>query len=80
VLEIKEITRAEWDALIDSGHRSVHDTQYSPRGLFVFIEGDSITGIDNSTGHAWTEAFGNREKCERWLRGEDDDTQEGEYE
>jgi len=45
--------------------------QYSPHGLFYVIESDGVcTGIDNSTGNAWTEDFPTLESGLGWLNGE----------
>lgn len=46
-----------------------------PLGLFFLNDktGDGrkvYVGIDNSTGDAWTEEFGSKTACVRWLRGE----------
>lgn len=44
-----------------------------PKGLFYVVEPDnSFTGIDNSTGDAWTENFEAEEECMSWLRREED--------
>jgi hypothetical protein len=40
----------------------------SPRGLFLYKDGDLWIGIDNRSGDVWTEAFTNRRACERWLK------------
>ena len=32
--------------------------------------GGTWTGIDNSTGNAWTEEFGTQAECLKWLKGE----------
>jgi hypothetical protein len=45
-----------------------------PLGLFFLNDktGDGrkvYVGIDNSTGDAWTEEFGSKTACVRWLRG-----------
>ena len=38
-----------------------------PLGLF-YLPGDRVyVGIDNSTGHAWTEEFASLWQCKRWL-------------
>lgn len=47
---------------------------YSPRGMFYLAgrTGDDrrvIVGIDNRTGHAWTEEFTSLLKCLKWLHG-----------
>ena len=41
-----------------------------PSGLFFLREGSKVIGIDNSTGHAWTEEFDSVNQCKRWLMGE----------
>jgi hypothetical protein len=40
----------------------------SPRGLFLYKDGDLWIGIDNRSGDAWIEAFTTRRACEKWLR------------
>ena len=42
------------------------NTRY-PLGLFYVLNQGAYVGIDNSTGHAWTEEFPNLRKCKRWL-------------
>ena len=42
-----------------------------PLGLFYALEAGTYVGIDNSNGHAWTEAFPNLRKCKRWLSDTD---------
>ncbi|MHC1695107.1 MAG: hypothetical protein AB9835_10310 [Eubacteriales bacterium] len=43
---------------------------YEPRGYFYVVEADGkYTGIDNSTGHAWTEEFHDFNEMTEWLRG-----------
>ena len=38
-----------------------------PLGLFYVRSGGIYIGIDNTTGHAWTEEFPNLRQCKRWL-------------
>jgi hypothetical protein len=39
-----------------------------PLGLFLCLEGNGgCTGIDNSSGHAWTETFTSLSECMEWL-------------
>lgn len=42
-----------------------------PEGYFMTQEGGRFVGIDNSYGEAWTEEFKSKERCIRWLAGED---------
>lgn len=59
---------AEADDLLASGYET---GRYEPLGLFLVGEaGGTWTGIDNSTGHAWTEEFGTQAECLKWLKGE----------
>jgi len=39
-----------------------------PLGLFYLLNRGTYVGIDNSTGHAWTEEFPNLRQCKKWLR------------
>lgn len=48
------------------------------RGNFLILENNGFTGIDNTTGDAWTENFTDLSKCLRWLHGEDLEELEGE--
>ena len=48
----------------------IMDTR-QPLGLFYALEAGTYVGIDNSNGHAWTEAFPNLRKCKRWLSDPD---------
>lgn len=41
-----------------------------PRGLFLLDTGIEVVGIDNETGHAWTEEFPGRMECMEWLIGD----------
>jgi hypothetical protein len=41
-----------------------------PEGLFYHKDGDKFIGIDNSSGDAWTEEFGDLDTCLEWLKGE----------
>ena len=62
-MEIRMITKAEADDIIATRE---------PRGLFYLDAGKSFVGIDNSTGHAWTEEFGTKAECLEWLKGENE--------
>lgn len=65
-MELREITQTEAAALLASGCET---GRYEPLGLFLVGEaGGTWTGIDNSTGHAWTEEFGTQAECLGWLR------------
>ena len=60
----RELTRDEISILL----RDVsEDGKYEPPGLFYHQNGNSVTGIDNSTGEAWTEDFPTLEGCLEWL-------------
>jgi len=64
----REITQAEAADLLASGFET---RRYEPLGLFLVGEaGGTWTGIDNSTGNAWTEEFGTQAECLKWLKGE----------
>ena len=39
-----------------------------PLGLFYAYENGVYVGIDNSSGHAWTEDFTSLRECKAWLR------------
>jgi hypothetical protein len=45
---------------------SVIETR-EPLGLFYVLENGTYTGIDNSSGNAWTEEFKGLRECRRWL-------------
>lgn len=81
-MEIKEICRKEFDALIASGggtEATFVDDGYRPLGSFLMVDGEKIVGIDNTTGNAWTEEFDDRYSCERWLsREESEESEESE--
>ena len=64
-MEPQEITQAEAADLLASGFET---GRYEPLGLFLVGE----AGIDNSTGHAWTEEFGTKAECLEWLKGENE--------
>lgn len=49
-------------------HASVVIETRRPIGLFYVYEDGVYVGIDNSTGHAWTEEFTNLHQCKEWLR------------
>lgn len=74
---VKEITKEDFDALMGSARIVAFSTKYNPRGLFFLREGSKVIGIDNSTGHAWTEEFDTVEQCKRWLNGERLETVKG---
>lgn len=67
-MEPRTITQAEAADLLASSYET---GRYEPLGLFLVGEaGGTWTGIDNSTGHAWTEEFGTQAECLKWLKGE----------
>lgn len=67
---VKEITKEDFSALMGSARIVAFSTKYEPRGLFYLRDGNKVIGIDNSTGHAWTEEFDSVDQCKRWLMGE----------
>lgn len=67
---VKEITKQDFDALMGSARIVAFSAKYEPRGLFYLREDGRVIGIDNSTGHAWTEEFDCVDQCKRWLNGE----------
>ena len=62
---IQQITQMEASEIIRT---------YEPIGLFYLLDGDTYVGIDNLTGHAWTEEFNTFEECKAWLEGDEDST------
>ena len=72
-VEPRELTDEEINALFLSGSE---DGEYEPYGLFWHRDGDSFTGVDNSTGDAWTEDFPMLQECLAWLRRESDEDEE----
>ncbi len=46
-------------------------TSRKPIGKFLVTQDGCFTGIDNSTGDAWTEDFNDRDGCIGWLRGDE---------
>lgn len=51
-----------------------------PMGIFYAYEDGVYVGIDNSTGHAWTEEFSSLRKCKEWLRNPSMAVQPSEWE
>lgn len=49
-------------------HAAVIIDARRPLGLFYVHDGDVFVGVDNSTGHAWTEEFACLHQCKAWLR------------
>ena len=62
--EPRELNDEEINALFLSGS---DNGEYEPLGLFYHRDGDTVTGVDNSTGDAWTEDFSTLEECLAWL-------------
>lgn len=58
---IQQITQVEASEIIRT---------YEPIGQFYLLDGDTYVGIDNLTGHAWTEEFDTLEECKDWLEGD----------
>lgn len=68
-MEPREITQAEAADLLASGYGT---GRYEPLGLFYQQEaGGAWVGIDNGTGHAWTEEFPDKDSCLQWLTGKE---------
>ena len=65
----KELTSDEISVLFRNKSK---DGTYKPLGLFYHRNGTTVTGIDNSSGEAWTEDFPSTEECFAWLKQEDD--------
>ena len=49
-----------------------------PLGLYYVLNDGVYVGIDNSTGHAWTEEFTDLSQCKRWLRNQSIVMEDGE--
>lgn len=67
-ISIKAGTEALARQIVDSekdGHYTLGEGS-----LFIFPYKDSTVGIDNTTGEAWTEEFGDYETCLAWLCGQ----------
>ena len=64
---IRFITKTTAKLILDSGFES---GKYKPIGRFIFRDKKKFIGIDNSTGHAWTEEFDSKTDCLKWLAGE----------
>lgn len=60
--EIREVSKDEASSIIETRE---------PLGLFYLEEDGKFVGIDNSTGDAFVEEFNSFEPCERWLNGEE---------
>ncbi len=60
---IKQLTKEEASAVIESR---------APVGAFYTIDGETIVGIDNTTGDSWAEEFKDIETCVRWLSREEE--------
>ena len=45
---------------------NIIDTR-KPQGLFYLLDRGVYIGINNTTGHAWTEEFTNLYLCKKWL-------------
>ena len=72
--KIRRITSRQAQDIVTPEEQSGNmlSPSFSPLGLFYAKEDGVYVGIDNSTGHAWTEEFKRRSKCLRWLKGKDD--------
>lgn len=40
-----------------------------PLDRFIVLENNGFTGIDNTSGDAWTESFKSLKNCLKWLNG-----------
>ena len=66
--EIEGIDQQMADEIFTSGFK---DGKYKPLGKFLVRSKDGkYIGIDNGTGHAWTEEFMTIDGCVTWLLGE----------
>ena len=70
---IHKLTPRQAHTLLTSGENGGNTMYpvYRPMGLFYTKEQRVYVGIDNSTGHAWTEEFKSRRQCLKWLKGKD---------
>ncbi len=60
-MEIQIVDTTVLDSVIET---------YQPKGLYLAYDGKWWIAVDNSTGSAWTEDFGNQSTAINWLRGE----------
>lgn len=68
--DIQEITIEDFEKMMDSVKITSDDCTYSPLGKFYVRLGKTYVGIDNGSGHAWTETFDSLKTCKKWLIGE----------
>lgn len=71
-IEITEITDEQFEDMMESIDDRFADGWYEPEGRFFIKDEGMYTGIDNSSGDAFTEAFLDFEACAAWLRNEFD--------
>lgn len=64
--DIKKLTKEQVSSILNAGFET---GKYKPTGRFYTKEGELYTGIDNSTGDAWTEEFKTKASCFKWLEG-----------
>lgn len=72
-MEPRELTDDEINALFLS---ESDGGKYEPIGLFYHWDGNTVTGVDNSTGDAWVEDFHSLGDCIAWLGREGDPDEE----
>lgn len=68
--ELTEVNIAAMDYIIN--HKEGEHT----KGLYYYVDGDVVFGVDNSTGEAWTEEFDHIVKCKAWLKRYDLDIEQ----
>ncbi|UOQ84018.1 LPD25 domain-containing protein [Gracilibacillus salinarum] len=68
--ELTEVNKAAMGYVID------HKEEEHTKGLYYYVDGDVVVGVDNSTGEAWTEEFDHIVKCKAWLKRYDLDIEQ----
>ncbi len=66
-MNIKEITKEEFDKILDTQIYYGSGDCYYPFGRFWFKTNNLFVGIDNSGGEAWTEEFKSKKELMNWL-------------
>lgn len=56
-----------WEVSVHEARKIIAEREQ--KGLFWCYDEGLFTGIDNTTGDAWTEDFNNLDDCLDWLRG-----------
>src|SRR5699024_12880143 len=59
--ELTEVNKAAMGYVID------HKEEEHTKGLYYYVDGDVVVGVDNSTHEARTEEFDHVVKCKAWL-------------